>query len=47
MNRVEFEQLLGKSMDPEIVRSVLSDPETSLILQEEYRQILKDRSDLR
>lgn len=47
MNRVEFEQLLGKSMDPEIVRSVLSDPETSLILQEEYRQILKDRNDLR
>ncbi len=47
MNKVEFEHLLSKSMDPEIVKSVLNDPETSLLLQKEYQQILKDRDDLR
>jgi len=36
MTNTEFEQKLSKSMDPDIARNILDDPQTCLKLQEEY-----------
>ena len=34
-------------MDKDAARRIISDPETCLMLENEYKQIIKDRDDLR
>jgi DNA-directed RNA polymerase II subunit RPB1 len=43
----EIERLLSNSLDSELARSIVNDPQVALKLTNEFNQILKDREDLR